>query len=107
KWKTKAGRDIVWRSRAPETPAYLAMLIADPATPTDELPRLLRAFDFQQPGPKTNAALAQLAFSEQKGEKGRQDFIATEAVLRLKNMDVKSQPQFAAAVTRVLDRARG
>ena len=39
---TKAGRDIVWRSRASmELPALLVNLIADSDTPGDEIPTLL------------------------------------------------------------------
>ena len=56
KWNTPAGRDIVWRSRAKAAPAYLAKIISDPATPSREKARYLRAFDFHQ-GPEKNAAL--------------------------------------------------
>jgi hypothetical protein len=55
-WTTPAGRDIVWRSRAKETPALLARIIKDKSTPTSEHPRYMRAFDFLT-GPEKEAAL--------------------------------------------------
>ena len=45
-WKTVAGRRVVWRSRSTRTAEMLIALLMDEATPTDELPRLLRALDF-------------------------------------------------------------
>ena len=64
---TKAGRDIIWRSRAEETPELLAKIIVDPATPAEELPRYFRAFDFLS-GDKKRAAIERLAFhTERRG----------------------------------------
>lgn len=57
--KTPAGRDIVWRSRAKQTPALLAKILKDPATAEAEKPRYFRAFDFQT-GPEKDAALVEL-----------------------------------------------
>lgn len=45
-WKAPAGRDIVWRSRAPAAAQLLAGLLLDPDVPATEHPRLLRALDF-------------------------------------------------------------
>lgn len=59
KWNTPAGRDIIWRSRAPQAANYLAKIIADPGTPETERARYFRAFDFLQ-GPEKNAALVSL-----------------------------------------------
>ena len=58
-WNTPSGRDIIWRSRAKQTPALLVKLINDPATPEAAKPRYLRAFDFQS-GPEKDAALLEL-----------------------------------------------
>jgi putative membrane-bound dehydrogenase-like protein len=107
KWNDRAGRDIIWRSRASQTPTYLAKLIADPKTAKGELPRLFRAFDFQQPGEVKNAALAQIAFPEHPADPDRQSFILRESLIRLPNVDVKAQPRFAAALAKLLDQARG
>jgi putative membrane-bound dehydrogenase-like protein len=59
KWKTPAGRDIVWRSRAKETPGLLVKLITDKNTPAEERPRYFRSLDFIQ-GPEKEAALVEL-----------------------------------------------
>ncbi|NBW97852.1 MAG: dehydrogenase, partial [Planctomycetia bacterium] len=57
-WKTPAGREIVWRSRAAVTPPMLCELIGDPSTTTSESLALVRALDFQEPA-RTAAAVTQ------------------------------------------------
>jgi len=59
KWKTPAGRDIIWRSRAKQTPAYLARMINEKVAPESEHPRIMRAFDFNK-GPEADKALQSL-----------------------------------------------
>ncbi|QDU98733.1 PVC-type heme-binding CxxCH protein [Lignipirellula cremea] len=54
KWDTPAGRDIIWRSRSEQTPAYLAKIIK--SQPEAEQSRYFRAFDYFQ-GPAKDAAL--------------------------------------------------
>jgi hypothetical protein len=58
-WKTPAGRDILWRSRAKQTPALLVKIIKDPATKEDDQPRYFRSLDFLS-GPEKEAALKTL-----------------------------------------------
>ncbi len=58
-WKTPAGRDILWRSRAKKTPELLVRIMKDPATTEAEQPRCFRAFDFLA-GPEKEAALKSL-----------------------------------------------
>ena len=58
-WNTPSGRDIIWRSRSSETPAYLAKIILDPGTSEMERDRCFRAFDFLQ-GDKKQIALVSL-----------------------------------------------
>jgi putative membrane-bound dehydrogenase-like protein len=58
-WKTPAGRDVIWRSRAKKTPELLVKIIKDPATKEDEQPRYFRALDFLS-GPAREAALKSL-----------------------------------------------
>jgi putative membrane-bound dehydrogenase-like protein len=55
-WKTPAGRDILWRSRAKKTPELLVKVIQDPSTKEEDQPRYFRAFDFLT-GPEKEAAL--------------------------------------------------
>lgn len=59
KWNTPAGRDIIWRSRAPKAASYLAKIILDPSTPEAERPRYIRALDFLS-GPEKDAALIEM-----------------------------------------------
>jgi hypothetical protein len=58
-WNSPAGRDILWRSRASQTPGYLAKLIKDPKTTEADRQRYFRAFDFQT-GKEKEAALIEL-----------------------------------------------
>jgi putative membrane-bound dehydrogenase-like protein len=58
-WKTPAGRDILWRSRAKKTPELLVKIMKDPAIKEDEQARYFRAFDFLS-GPEKDAALKSL-----------------------------------------------
>ena len=55
-WDTPGGRDIIWRSRAPEACGYLARILIDEETPIEDQPRYFRAFDFHR-GPAKEKAL--------------------------------------------------
>ncbi|HZZ79673.1 MAG TPA: PVC-type heme-binding CxxCH protein, partial [Gemmataceae bacterium] len=99
---SKPTRDIVWRSRADNTPTLLTTAIQMPQVPTDELPRLFRAFDFQKDSDIKTEALVKLAFSTDPDPK-RQSFITSEAISRLKNFDVSKNPKYAAALDKVLE----
>jgi putative membrane-bound dehydrogenase-like protein len=89
---TPAWRDIIWRSRARQTPGLLARLIADPATPAAELPRLFRAFDFQTPGPEKEKALLSLLQSPARPETQRAR-IAVEVFKRLERRHLAEHPE--------------
>ena len=105
KWNTPAGRDIIWRSRAKQTPALLAKIIADPRTTAEECPRYLRAFDFLT-GAEKEEALVQLAFATTGDEKKIQ-FVTAEALNRLKGFDVTKNEQQKGALNRVLEGLKG
>ncbi len=47
-WNSPAGRDIVWRCRAPKACSYLAKLILDTPDPAAQY-RYFRALDFHEP----------------------------------------------------------
>ena len=61
-WNTQVGHDILWRSRAKQTPQYLTRIIADPNTPADERARYFRALDFF-PGDQREKSLIELLSS--------------------------------------------
>lgn len=103
---TKAGRDIVWRSRATQTPELLVKIISNPETPMAELPRYFRAFDFLT-GEGKDKAIVQLAFATTGLPDDRQNLVIAEAVQRVKGFDIGSQPDKLAALNRVLESSKG
>ena len=58
-WNTKAGKDIVWRSRSKMAPELLVKIVKDPGTKEEEKPKYMRAFDFHS-GPEKELALQSL-----------------------------------------------
>ena len=101
-------RDIVWRSRAARTPTLLAELIRSGRhVPAAEIPRLLRAFDFQEDSEAKRAAIRDLAF----GKKLPEDRAALVRLETLSRLGEGGSPEDAAAakkaVAKVLDDARG
>jgi len=98
--------DIIWRSRAEVTPTLLGVLVSTKDTPSADLPRLMRAFDFQKDSDSKTEALVKLAFGAYS-DPDRGKLITTEALSRLKNFDVAKNPKHAAAVDKVLDGAKG
>jgi len=103
---TQAGRDIVWRSRATQSPRLLAAMIQSPATPEAELLRDLRGLDFQL-SEETQAAIAELAFSKSKGDSSRENLIRLEALSRLNPAAIANNADHRAAVEEILAANRG
>ena len=54
-WITKAGRDIIWRSRAAQAPELIAKVIKHKDTPEEEKARYFRALDFHSGAAKEKA----------------------------------------------------
>jgi putative heme-binding domain-containing protein len=105
-WDTPRGHDIIWRSRAKETPSLLVKVLASPTAAKSDPARYLRALDFLT-GPERDAALLELAFAKHAGDATRGTFINTEAIRRLKNVDLKANPKYAEALADVLNRSPG
>jgi putative membrane-bound dehydrogenase-like protein len=103
---TKAGRDLVWRSRSKKTPALLESILFSPQTQPVELPRLLRAFDFQR-GPEKQQVLLRLAFADSHRESAQGEFIRAEAFGRLDRNEVLDDPGRVKALKRFADSSRG
>ncbi len=101
-WNNAAGRDIIWRLRGTKTAPYLARLLSEPSLDAAEAPKLLRAFDFLPASDAKTKALVQLA----RLTDGKQA-IATEALQRLKGIDLAQNAELKAAVTDALKRTRG
>jgi putative heme-binding domain-containing protein len=99
-------RDIIWRSRAAKTPELLTTLVSSRGTPENELPRLMRAFDFQKDSDLKTESLVKLAFGTYD-DPTRAKFITTEAISRLKNFDVNKNPKHAEALDKLLEQNKG
>ncbi|MHA3774576.1 PVC-type heme-binding CxxCH protein [Verrucomicrobiota bacterium sgz303538] len=101
-WNTPAGRDIIWRLRSAKSAEYLAKVLTEKAAPDTELPRYLRAFDFLPPSPEKNKALVQLAALGPQSK-----MIATEALQRLKNVNLNTNAELKNALNSMLVAAKG
>ncbi len=101
-----SGRDIIWRSRAAASPLILATILAGHAPEADELPRYLRAFDFWSGG-HVRDALLNLATGKVKSRGEQREFIAYEAIQRLRAEDVRGNEQVERALENVLGSVRG
>ncbi|MEQ1906339.1 MAG: PVC-type heme-binding CxxCH protein, partial [Pirellulaceae bacterium] len=64
-WSSEAGINLIWRSRADNTPALIADLLAQPQLDSVTALRLFRSLDFQNPD-KRNGALRALAANFEK-----------------------------------------
>jgi len=103
----RALADVVWRSRSSRTPELLSRLIASTDTPGSEIPRYLRAFDFQT-GPGKDAALFELAFGYHgHGDKARAELVNLEAINRLDAARIRSRDGAVEALNRLLDSLQG
>jgi hypothetical protein len=58
-WNTAAGRDIVWRIRAPAAADAMVQIIADPSLSLEDTNRYFRSLEYHQPAAR-NAALKKL-----------------------------------------------
>ena len=106
-WNTAAGRNLIWRSRSVETADLLAEIIQNPATPSTEIPKYLRAFDFLPEGSR-GPALLDLAFADyDQVDDSRRQLIVVEALSRLDSLDPKTRKQDEAKLSSMLDSLRG
>ncbi|MEX0791924.1 MAG: PVC-type heme-binding CxxCH protein [Pirellulaceae bacterium] len=103
---TPAVRDIIWRSRAEQTPQLLAEIIADPSVPADELPRYFRAFDFQENKANVTQVLADLAFSGAI-RADAEGLILSESVGRLQGFDIGKNSRQREAMENLLQKLAG
>jgi len=99
--KTQAGRDLVWRSRATQSPKLLVAIILSPETPESELLRDFRGLDFQS-GPEKQPALEQLAFFQAPLEKSREQLIRLHALERIAPSRLQANPNGQKILDRLL-----
>ena len=103
---TRAGRDIIWRSRGNDSAKMLAEIVSDSTVATADSARYFRAFDFL-PDEKTQSALVDLAFADHDGDKSRQAFIMSEALSRVDAAKLKGQSKYENAIKSVLNDVAG
>ncbi|MEZ0258045.1 MAG: PVC-type heme-binding CxxCH protein [Chthoniobacter sp.] len=101
-WNTPAGRDIVWRMRSAKAASYLAQIISDQKLAAEEKPRFMRSFDFLPNTEQKTQALIELASLN-----GDANALAAEALTRLKNVDMGSNPGVKTALEKSLATSRG
>ncbi|MGI9471790.1 MAG: PVC-type heme-binding CxxCH protein [Rubripirellula sp.] len=54
-WNTPAGRDIVWRTRAPKAASTLVQIIQDPELKLEDTNRYFRSLEYHDPAVRTEA----------------------------------------------------
>lgn len=102
-----AWRQLVWRSRASNTPELLVELIRDEKTAADELPKLMRAFDFQAESASKNEVLASLAFGPALPTAEATTFVRSEAISRLKDFDPSKNAEYKQRLSEIVEAAYG
>ena len=101
-WNSPAGRDIIWRSRAPEAAPLLAKLLLSPAVPSAEHPRLVRALDFHEDRPKEAALTALL-----EGDAKRSPATYLEAFQRATPKFLEKHPEILKRVESAMLASKG
>ncbi len=104
--QTPAGRDIIWRSRAAQTPKLLQRILANPGVAVDELPRYLRALDFLQ-GETRDEAVTELAFDFPWPDDERGALVRNAVLARLNPDQLRSNPKRQRQIGAALDAMRG
>ncbi|MEL7499250.1 MAG: PVC-type heme-binding CxxCH protein [Planctomycetota bacterium] len=102
---TNAGQDIVWRSRAKQTPELLKKIIVDSATQTEQVGRYFRAFDLLANDQSLRNALRELAFGAFEFPKEKSTVVTIEAVSRMDTQTLTESQR--AKLDRLIDESRG
>ncbi|QDT03464.1 NPCBM/NEW2 domain protein [Rubripirellula lacrimiformis] len=101
---TAAGRDIVWRIRAPKAADMMAKIIADPSVELAATDRYFRSLEYHDPAVRSSSM--QQLLSLQSGS-ARDDAIIIRAIERIDGFDISQHPEAKGAVDRQIYRSRG
>lgn len=101
-WNTPAGRDIIWRSRAPQAAEYLTKLLLSPDLAETERPRLVRALDFQHDEIRQQAVTKILSAGPE-----RHPWTFLEAYQRVDPSALDKRPELMNQVRNAIPHARG
>ena len=107
-WDVNAGRDILWRLRAPQAADQLAAIIADRALSLAETDRYFRSLEYHAPKDRDHA-LKQLITSKKplRDDQAEADAIVVRAAERIDGKEHLSDPHVKAAIDRHIQRSRG
>ena len=101
-WKTEAGRDIVWRSRAKAALPLLASIIEDKNIDPAKNLKYFRAFDFH-----TDPSKQQILASLLNGDHPDQKTITTYALLQMDTSNLVMTNEIKSAIERSLEGSAG
>jgi len=101
-WNTPEGRDIIWRSRAPEAAGYLVKLLLAVELPDDERPRMVRALDFHRGEAKESALTTILSAGS-----GEHAWTFLEAFQRIDPAVLESRPDLVEQVEAAIPGSKG
>ncbi len=96
---TKAGQDIVWRSRGKASVGLLASLASDESVPLKERLRYFRAFDFNEDAHEKSVALLKMM----KGKAANQPAVNDLVLKHLDPAFVRKSPEAMVAVNKILN----
>ena len=95
-----AVRRILWRSRSVATPRHLGRMLSSPDVAAEEVPSLLRAFDFQPESDEKTRQLLELFESETlAGGPSSRDTIRYEVLTRVAETSFGNEPAFQESVS--------
>ncbi len=116
RWDTPAGRDIVWRTRAPRAAEHLAEIIANESIPLAETDRYFRSLEYHAPDVRDDVVAKLIRrqrerTSENRGAAAehlpRPDAIVARAVERAASGELAESKFVKAAIARHIDRHEG
>ena len=97
-------RDMVWRSRAKNTPELLAKIIQLPSTSDKQTLRYFRSFDFCDKA-QVDAVVRKMAFSPRKESRSKTRRVIVESTSRFAQPDLSSDEKLA--LTKVVRSLQG
>ncbi len=101
-WKTTAGKDLIWRFRAPATIPLIAEIIQDPATSQQEMNLFFRTLDFQDVPEKHKMLISLL-----NGNVPLQKEINQLVITHVSTSAMDSSPKLKKALYQALEEVKG
>lgn len=109
-WDTPAGRDIVWRVRAPAAAEAMVQLIENPQLPLVETDRYFRSLEYHKPAVRDEALKTLLPIRPKTAgdsHSARRDAVIVRAVERMEDEQYANHQRVQAAIARHITRHEG